>query len=82
MIRQLKQDVSAFWRNMDKAKNDFLDETGGPATAMVGPEMRRENAGEMLIPGGSVVGNDGFLAKDRSGFGCPVTSRTAGQSAG
>jgi Dyp-type peroxidase family len=77
VIRQLKQDVSAFWRNMEKAKNDFLDETGAPATAewLARKCVGRTQSGEMLIPGGSAVGNEmAFFAKDRRGFGCPVTS--------
>jgi Dyp-type peroxidase family len=77
VIRQLKQDVAAFWNNMKDASESLVDENGKPATDewLATKSVGRTIAGDMLTPGGSAAGNDmTFFAKDRAGFGCPVTS--------
>jgi Dyp-type peroxidase family len=87
VTRQLKQDVAAFWQNMDSASKDLRNEAGKPA----GPEWLAEKAigrtrtGYMLQPGGNAhaamvpVGqappNDmTFFDTDAGGYGCPMTS--------
>ncbi len=77
VIRQLKQDVAAFWNNMRDASKDLVDENGNLAKDewLAAKSVGRTLAGEMLAPGGSIPGNDmTFFTKDRAGFGCPVTS--------
>jgi Dyp-type peroxidase family len=77
VVRQLKQDVTAFWDNMNSAKNGLTDEQGTPATAewLAEKSVGRTKSGELLTPGGTSADNDrGFFATDRAGYGCPVTS--------
>jgi Dyp-type peroxidase family len=77
VIRQLKQDVAAFWNNMRDAAKGLVDENGKPARDewLATKSVGRTLAGEMLTPEGPAAGNDmTFFAKDRAGFGCPVTS--------
>jgi Dyp-type peroxidase family len=77
VTRQLKQDVAAFWQNMDAASKILLDESGQPATAtwLAQKAIGRTKAGDMLRPGGTAQGNDmTFFDTDLEGFGCPITS--------
>jgi Dyp-type peroxidase family len=77
VIRQLKQDVTAFWKNMNSAKDGLIDETGSPATAewLAEKAVGRTKSGELLTTGGASSDNErGFFASDRLGYGCPVTS--------
>lgn len=77
VIRQLKQNVPAFWNNMKQASRDLLDEKRNPATAewLATKAVGRTLNGEMLAPGSPIAGNDmTFFANDGAGFACPVTS--------
>jgi Dyp-type peroxidase family len=77
VIRQLKQDVAAFWCNMKAAKDNLVDDQGRPATAewLAKKAVGRTLTGEILTSGGSSSDNEmTFFEKDRAGFGCPKTS--------
>jgi Dyp-type peroxidase family len=77
VVRQLKQDVAAFWRNMKIATNGLLDEEGNFATTdwLAKKAVGRTKTGDLLLPNGSSPDNETvFFENDRAGFGCPVTS--------
>jgi deferrochelatase/peroxidase EfeB len=77
VIRQLKQDVAAFWNNMKTEAVNLVDDADRPATAewLAEKAVGRTRTGEMLRPGGSTSGNDmTFFKEDRAGMGCPLTS--------
>ncbi len=77
VIRQLKQNVPAFWNNMKLASQDLLDEKGNAATAewLATKSVGRTLEGKMLAPGGPIAGNEmTFFTNDRAGYACPVTS--------
>jgi len=87
VTRQLKQDVAAFWKNMDAASKNLIDEAGTRASAewLAEKVIGRTQTGYMLQPGGKaqaapvsfgqVPPNDmTFFTTDTEGFGCPVTS--------
>lgn len=84
VVRELHQDVAAFWRSMEEAAaalGDPMKDGRWVAERAVGREMD----GDLLLPGGKTLprvpyephGPDnafGFRATDRHGFGCPVGS--------
>jgi Dyp-type peroxidase family len=87
VTRQLRQDVAAFWQNMDAASKDLSDETGKSASAewLAQKAVGRTRTGYMLQPPGSppvtpvppgqpLPNNMTFFGTDVAGFGCPVTS--------
>jgi deferrochelatase/peroxidase EfeB len=84
VVRELHQDVAAFWESMEEAAAALGDpmKTGRwVAERVVGREMD----GDLLLPGGKTLppapyephGPDnhfGFHGCDRNGFGCPIGS--------
>ena len=77
VIRQLEQDVPAFWQNMESAKIDLCDEKGNPATDqwLAEKAVGRTLSGELLTAEGTSADNErGFFGTDRAGYGCPITS--------
>jgi Dyp-type peroxidase family len=87
VTRQLRQDVAAFWQNMEAASKGLRDEAGNPATAkwLAEKALGRTQNGYMLqvgsnasaspVPPGQTPPNDmTFFKFDREGYGCPLTS--------
>lgn len=87
VVRELKQDVDAFWTGM-KAAADALNAKVGDAAPPVDADwiaervVGRTKAGHLLCPGGHVPARPGgvpdnstlFSAEDTYGFGCPMGS--------
>jgi Dyp-type peroxidase family len=77
VIRQLEQDVPAFWQNMDSAKTGLCDEKGNPVTDqwLAEKAVGRTLSGELLTSEGTSADNErGFFGTDRAGYSCPITS--------
>lgn len=77
VIRQLEQDVPAFWQNMKTATTELRDENGNPATDhwLAQKAVGRTQSGELLTPEGTSADNErGYFETDRAGYGCPITS--------
>jgi Dyp-type peroxidase family len=78
VVRELRQDVAAFWNSMYAALGGKTpDEAIWFASRIVGRTMD----GDMLIPGGTLPPVDGepqntftFFATDPHGLGCPIGS--------
>jgi Dyp-type peroxidase family len=77
VIRQLKQDVSAFWNNMRAAATGLVDAAGKPASDewLAAKAIGRTLSGDLLLPKGVTADNSAaFFDPDRMGLGCPATS--------
>ena len=77
VIRQLQQDVAAFWQNMKSATTHLYNEKGNPATDqwLADKAVGRTQSGELLTSDGTTADNErGFFGTDRAGYGCPITS--------
>ena len=77
VARQLKQNIAAFWQNMDAASTVVIDESGQPASAtwLAQKAIGRTQAVICCDAGGTAKGNDmTFFDTDLEGFGCPITS--------
>lgn len=87
VVRELKQDVAAFWRSMDKAAeairvSDPTHSAHVTAEWLAERVVGRNRAGHLLCPGGSLppaangAPDSGFLFLDRDpdGAGCPAGS--------
>ena len=79
-MRELRQDVAAFWRSMDAAAAS-LGDPRCDAEWLAARVIGRERDGDVLTCGGALPatpdGPDnafGFISGDRHGFGCPVGS--------
>ena len=88
VVRELKQDVAAFWASMDKnaaaiAKADPADTGHITADWLAERVIGRNKDGNLLCPGGTYMdpAPDGtpatdflFLERDGRGLGCPIGS--------
>lgn len=84
VVRELKQDVAAFWRAMWRGADRIAERTA--ATQPVSPSwlaervIGRNEDGLLLCPGGYLQGDEqrdnafGFFDRDPHGFGCPTGS--------
>lgn len=77
VVRELRQDVAAFWRSMDEAAAAIGEDADWLAARVIG----RERDGDLLTPNGPLLAKDGqpdnacgFLAGDPRGLGCPLGS--------
>lgn len=80
VVRELRQDVAAFWRSMDGAAA-ALAEPGHDADWLAARVVGRTRDGAALspVPGGAGTPGQppnafGFLGADPHGFGCPLGS--------
>ncbi len=81
VVRELLQDVPAFWHSMDAAAKQ-ADRPGVDAAWIASRVIGRNMDGDPLCPGGVIAPPDataranafGFLGTDRHGLGCPVGS--------
>jgi deferrochelatase/peroxidase EfeB len=78
VMRELRQDVAAFWNSMYAA---FGAQTPDDAVWIASRVVGRTMDGHMLIPGGTLPPVAGepqnaftFFATDRNGLGCPIGS--------
>ncbi|PZU10199.1 MAG: hypothetical protein DI605_06310 [Sphingomonas sp.] len=83
VVRELKQDVAAFWNSLDAAAErirlrDPHHSAHVTADWIAERVIGRTRDGELLCPAGSLLpdaGNAfGFFDRDRHGYGCPVGS--------
>jgi Dyp-type peroxidase family len=85
VVRQLRQDVAAFWRSLEDGANAIRaqDTTAKAVTAdwLAARVIGRDKNGNLLVPGGTLPpknhepDNDfGFFRTDRQGLGCPFGS--------
>lgn len=86
VVRELKQDVAAFWRSMHAAAATIAasdpDKAGITPTWLAERVVGRNTAGHLLCPGGYLQQDEhnqpqnafGFYDRDRHGFGCPAGS--------
>lgn len=77
VVRELRQDVAAFWRSMDEAAAAIGEDADWLAARVIG----RERDGDLLTPNGPLATRDGqpdnacgFLTSDPRGLGCPLGS--------
>lgn len=80
VVRELRQDVAAFWTSLDAAAA-ARGEPGVDADWLAARIIGRERDGDLLIPGGTLPAKDGepdndfgFLDDDPHGYGCPFGS--------
>jgi deferrochelatase/peroxidase EfeB len=85
IVRELKQDVPAFWQSLDRAAATLNQRTGNTpgvdADWLAARVIGRDPDGNLLRPEGPVPPKNGqpdndflFFAADRQGFGCPLGS--------
>lgn len=87
VVRELKQDVAAFWRSMHAAAERIRTEDPGHADHvdadwLAARVVGRDRDGNLLCPGGTLPpagyggpDNDfGFYDRDQHGLGCPLGS--------
>ena len=87
VVRELRQDVAAFWRSLDAAAPTL----GQPGPGQAPRDARwlaerivgRTLDGDLLVPGGTLppqgdepANNQGFAHTDTHGLGCPLGSHT------
>jgi len=71
VVRQLEQDVQAFWRHYEQ----LGEKTGIDATQLAEQAVGRTMDGELLTPSSTTKNNNqGFFEHDRFGDGCPLGS--------
>lgn len=77
VVRELRQDVAAFWNSMERAAAKM----GRNAKWLAERAVGRTLDGDLLCPGGShrphksgPQNSIGFMKKDRYGYGCPLGS--------
>jgi len=77
VIRELRQDVAAFWKSMDAA----IGQDGRSAEWLASRVVGRTLDGDLLVPGGTLPRSGdcpdnsfSFFATDPRGLGCPVGS--------
>jgi Dyp-type peroxidase family len=87
VVRELKQDVAAFWNSMEKAAAKIAEEDP-EASAHIDKDwlasrvIGRDRDGNLLCPGGTLPPNSygqpdnefGFYERDLHGHGCPLGS--------
>lgn len=78
VLRELRQDVAAFWTSMHEALGA---KTPADAEWLASRVVGRTMDGDVLVPGGSLAPRGGearndftFFGADRHGLGCPVGS--------
>jgi deferrochelatase/peroxidase EfeB len=85
VVRELKQDVAAFWTSMDREAQSLNTRAGGAAKVdadwLAARVVGRTIDGDLLCPAGQLPQKGGepdndalFFRDDRFGFGCPVGS--------
>ncbi|MDB5685975.1 MAG: hypothetical protein JWR77_564 [Rhizorhabdus sp.] len=83
VVRELKQDVAAFWKSLDSGAQHIQErdpQHSGHVTAdwLAERVIGRDRDGMLLCPAGTlkpeVDNNFGFFDRDRHGHGCPIGS--------